>query len=419
VLGSPPYLYAWAKTGNPVFPFANAIFRSPYYPSPFVDPRFDEHLTWKTPYDMTFHSARYFEGQGGGTGFQFLVLLLPALLLLRKRFPWLLAGAGASVILVLLIVLPNFRYLYPALPLLSIAIGNILVEWPVLGSCVMAGITVLNLYFLPASGWYHRDFAFFKHSDARAYVERAAPIRSLIAFLNHNESGRPVALFTGDAVAGLYGKAYTNTWHSENYWLSVRTAPSPKEIAKILRGLKIATIVAPISLESEYSVVQSFLREWTEPVGVQVQGLGIYHLRDRDVKNRDDVRWLPSGAWDDLDDRIEYSGHWLHDRQFPKSLGQSLTYSGEVGDSFQFTFSGTGITYIYTKAENRGEALVSIDGKEAARIDMYSPDIEWQTRKVFGPLAAGMHTFQVRILADKNPRSAARAVDIDGVVVSE
>jgi 4-amino-4-deoxy-L-arabinose transferase-like glycosyltransferase len=186
VLGSPPYLYAWAKTGNPVFPFANTIFRSPYYPSPFVDPRFDERLSWKTPYDMTFHSARYFEGQGGGTGFQFLVLLLPALLLLRKRFPWLLAGAGASVILVLLIVLPNFRYLYPALPLLSIAIGNILVEWPVLGSCAMAGITVLNLYFLPASGWYHRDFAFFKHSDARAYVERAAPIRSLIAFLNHN-----------------------------------------------------------------------------------------------------------------------------------------------------------------------------------------------------------------------------------------
>jgi hypothetical protein len=417
--GAPPYLYAWAKTGNPVFPFANARFRSVYYDSTnsFADPRFDERLSWKTPYDMTFHSARYFEGQGGGTGFQYLVLLLPALLLLRKRFAWLVAASGASVILALLIILPNFRYLYPALVLVSIAIGNILVEWPVLGTFALAAITILNLYFLPASGWYHRDFAFFNHSDARAYVQQAAPVRSLIAYLNHNESGHPVALFSGDAVAGLYGKAYTNTWHSENYWRSVRNAPSPEDIAMILRALKIGTIIAPVSLDSPFSVVQSFLREWTVPVGVQMHDLGIYHLRDRDVKSEEEVQWLPPGAWDDLDHRIEYTGHWLHDRQFPKSSGQSLTYSGEVGDSFQFTFSGTGITYIFTEAENRGKALVLIDGREAARIDMYSPNIKWQTKKVFGPLGAGMHTFQVRILADKNPRSAARAVDIDAVVV--
>jgi hypothetical protein len=420
VLGAPPYLYAWEKTGNPVFPFANTTFKSAYFDSktPFTDSRFTERASWRTPYDATFRSGRYFEGQGGAAGFQFLVLLLPALLLLRKRFPWLLVGSGGAVLVVVLIALPNLRYLYPALPLLSIGIGNLLVEWPVLGTCAMVGITALNLYFLPASGWYHRDFAFFKLAESRDYVRHAAPIRTLIAYLNHNASGRPVALFTGDAVAGLNGPAYTNTWHTEQYWKRVRESPLPQDIAVYLRGLRIETIVAPVSLDSQYLVVQSFLREWTKPTGIQAEGLAIYHLLS-EAEQRVEVPPLPAGAWDDLDDRIEYRGHWLHDRQFPKSLGQSLTYSSEVGDSFQFTFSGTGITYIFTKAENRGKALVSIDGKEAARIDMYSPDIQWQAKKVFGPLAAGKHTFQVRILADKNPRSAARAVDIDGVVVAE
>ena len=420
VLGTPPYLYAWAKTGNPVFPFANATFKSAYFDSKtsFSDSRFTEHATWRTPYDLTFRSDRYFEGQAGAAGFQFLVLLLPALLLLRKRFPWLLVGSGGAVVLVLVIALPNLRYLYPALPLLSIGIGNLLVEWPVLGTCAMVGITALNLYFLPASGWYHRDFALFRHAEAREYVQRSAPIRSLIAYLNHYESGKPVALFTGDAVAGLNGPAYTNTWHTEQYWKRVRDSPLPSDVAAYLRELRIETIVAPVSLESQFSVVQSFLRQWTKPTGIRAEDLAIYHLLSEE-KRRAEVPPLSAGAWDDLDERIEYRGHWLHDRQFPKSSGQSLTYSSDVGDSFELKFRGTGITYVYTKAENRGEALVSIDGQEAARIDMYSPDIQWQTKTIFGKLAPGVHTFEVKILPEKNARSKDRAVDVDRVDVSE
>lgn len=320
------------------------------------------------------------------------------------------------MLLVLLIALPNLRYLYPAMPLLSIGIGNILVEWPALGTCAMVGITALNLYFLPASGWYHRDFALFKHSDARDYVRRAAPIRTLIAYLNHYQSGKPVALFTGDAVAGLNGPAYTNTWHSEQYWKRVRGAALPRDIATILRGLRIETIVAPVSLESQFSAVQSFLHLWAEPTGIRAEDLAIYHLLSEEERHGE-VAPLPAGSWDDLDDRIEYRGHWLHDRQFPKSSGQSLTYSADVGDSFGLKFLGTGITYVYTRAENRGEALVSIDGNEAARIDMYSPDIQWQSKSVFGKLAPGLHTFEVKILPEK--RSKATAVDVDRVDVIE
>ena len=54
----------------------------------------------------------------------------------------------------------NLRYLYPALPLFSIALGGLLTE----GACVFiaAALIALNMWFLPASGWYHNDFALFR-----------------------------------------------------------------------------------------------------------------------------------------------------------------------------------------------------------------------------------------------------------------
>jgi hypothetical protein len=348
-----------------------------------------------------------------------LLLLAPALVLLRKRFAWLAVGVGGSVALVLLIALPNLRYLYPALPLLSIAIGNVLVDWPALGTWVLVGVTGLNLWFLPSSGWYHRDFAFFKPSQAREYVEHAAPIRTLFDHLNRSEPGRPVALFTGDTIAGLNASAYTNTWHSEAYWKRVRDARFPREIAEMLRGLQIQTVVAPVSFESQFPVVHTFLRQWAEPIGVQQEDVAIFHLRGQPILLLDATEGLPPGRWDDLDDRIEYLGRWVHDRQFPQSSGHSLTYSGDADDRFGFKFTGTKITYVYTKALNRGRALVLIDGHEAARIDMYAAEIQWQAQTVFEKLAGGTHTFEVRVLEDKDPRSAGRAVDVDGIVVTE
>jgi hypothetical protein len=50
---------------------------------------------------------------------------------------------------------------------------------------------------------------------------------------------------------------------------------------------------------------------------------------------------------------------------------------------------------------------------------MYSVEIQWQARTVFEKLGQGTHTFEVRVLEEKDPRSAGRAVDLDGIVVAE
>jgi hypothetical protein len=206
LFAAPPYAYAFAKTGNPIFPFANRVFRSPDFDTAksFSDPRFTAKPSWKTPYEITFRSKEYMEAQGGAGGFQYFLLLAPAILLTRRRDQAAIvaiAGVAAGIILA---VLPNLRYLYPALPLASLAIAWLVAETPlVAGTSGLLLLIALDLWFLPSSGWYNKDFALFRHSDIQPYLERMAPVRLLIADLNRRAPRQPVAFFSTEQTGGL------------------------------------------------------------------------------------------------------------------------------------------------------------------------------------------------------------------------
>jgi hypothetical protein len=419
-IGALPYLYAWAKTGNPVFPFSNTIFRSPYFDTTtsFADLRFSAALNWMAPFDVTFRSGRYFEGNPGGAGLQYLPLILPALLLVRRRDLKTFAASGLVLAAVLLAVLPNLRYMYPALALLSVPLAAVLAEWPIAGTVLFLTLTALNLYLLPSSNYYHRGFALFTHQEETAYVEHTAPDRPLIETLNRIAPGEPVAFFGSDEIAGLHATAYADTWHTEHYWASVRNAHHPQEIAQILRDFKIRNLVAPLSFDAPFLVVRAFLRQYAEPTGIQVGTRGIFHLRDRPRLLNINTE-LPTGTFDDQDERIEFVGRWLRDRQFPQSLGQSLTYSTDPADQFGFWFTGRRVTWFYTKAANRGMAVVRIDGAEVARLNLYSKATQWQSQSVFEAPAPGNHSFAVEILPGKDPLSTGRFVDVDRIVVTD
>ena len=74
---APPFLTAFVKTGNPVFPFMNDVFQSPYFDATIAlwDNRWPGGLHWSTLYDITFRSDRYLESQAGSFGFQYLLFL--------------------------------------------------------------------------------------------------------------------------------------------------------------------------------------------------------------------------------------------------------------------------------------------------------------------------------------------------------
>ena len=123
------------------------------------DGRFADPLTWNTPYDLTFRTTRYYEGQYGSFGFQYLVLAplaLLALLVAPRRQAVVAAVVASSAILLILGTEPNARYLYSALPLLFVPLAALL-GWAaahhrLLARALLAfavACAAINVYFLP------------------------------------------------------------------------------------------------------------------------------------------------------------------------------------------------------------------------------------------------------------------------------
>jgi len=418
LFAAPPYVYAYAKTGNPVFPFANARFKSPDFDAEqsFLDLRFTTPLSWKIPYDITIRSKDFLEAQGGAGGFQYFLLLAPALLWARRKEQWAIVAIAGIASVIILYEVPYLRYLYPALPLASIAIAWLVAEArAAAGAAVSLTLTALNLWFLPSSGFYHQDFALFRHSDIQPYLERNAPVRILIDDLNQRAPGQPIAFFSNDQTGGLNGPAYTDSWHSERYWSRLKAARDPREIAVMLNQMGIHYVVAPEAGSANLRPVQLFLRLWLEPVRAPIRTLGLFRIRDASAPR--DTAPIGPGRHDDLDLRVEYQGPWHPDLQFPESSGASLTYSDSPGATFRITFTGRAITYVFTQAANRGIAEAMIDSGPKIRIDQYSGRTAWQTTRRFDALKPGVHTLEVRVSGEKSRLSNGRFVDLDAFVV--
>ncbi len=122
-------------------------------------------------------------------------------------------------------------------------------------------------------------------------------------------------------------------------------------------------------------------------------------------------------VYDDTNERIEFTGHWVRDTQFPAASAGTVTYSNTPGDRFRFSFEGVEATLIYTKAFNRGIAQVMVDGKPAASLDMYSPDVLFQRRTILGPLKPGRHIVEVVVKGLKNEHATDQVVDVDAIEV--
>jgi hypothetical protein len=422
-LAVPPYVFAWVKTGNPIFPFSNQVFRSPYYDSTkaFEDLRYQAALSWKTPYAITFRSRGYLEAPGGGAaGFQYFVLLLPALLALtsaqNRRQKVIVLIAGVVPALVILAVLPNLRYLYAALPLLSIPLAWLLAE-----SRIAAGLAIvltgLNLWFLPSAGFYDQDFALFHKSDITPYFERLAPARLLIDHLNRNAPSEPVVFFGTDTIAELRAPAYSANWHNENFWRRVRELPDARAVADVFRDMGIRYVVAPMGRQSPYLGLRVFLTRWLDEEGARAGSLAVYRVRDSATPVVSDPRPLTPGAYDDSDPRIEVQGDWFNDAQFSQASGGTVTYSDAAGDLLRVRFTGNAVKYVFTKALNRGIAEVRIDGALKSRLNLYSADTVWQASAEFDRLAAGTHTLEILVTGEKDSRSSGRYVDLDALVV--
>ena len=126
---------------------------------------------------------------------------------------------------------------------------------------------------------------------------------------------------------------------------------------------------------------------------------------------------VPPGQYDDADPRINLKAAWIRDTQFPDADRHTVSYSNITGASASLAFKGSAITYIYTRASNRGIAEVLIDGVRKDRRDLYSPGTVWRSQSRYEGLDAREHVIEIRVTGERNPRASDCFVDLDGLVV--
>jgi hypothetical protein len=124
-----------------------------------------------------------------------------------------------------------------------------------------------------------------------------------------------------------------------------------------------------------------------------------------------------AGTYDDPDSRVCLQAAWTRDTQFQEAVEHTLTYSNIPGASATFAFHGNAITYVFTRASNRGIADVFVDGRLKDRVDLYSPETIWKSRSRYECAGAGAHVIQIRITGERNARACDSFVDLDALIV--
>lgn len=179
----------------------------------------------------------------------------------------------------------------------------------------------------------------------------------------------------------------------------------------------------------------------------------------------DDTVWNPQVVYDQIDDRLkktewhitdddssrlQYSGQgWQRLGRNPWSsdvdkgylagwLNGTLSVSATPGDKLEVRFRGTGVDIIGQTGSDRGIASITLDGKEPATIDTFTPQqivtlspaqaqireaAQWATSPptlLWGvqDLADGDHVLELTVTGKKNDKSTGTNVGIDAIVVS-
>jgi SAM-dependent methyltransferase len=441
LLGSIPYAKAWRLTGNPLFPYETAMFKSPLINGRDIqDNRFNQPLNWRTPFRLTFHTDLYQEGQAGSMGFQYLLFLpltLAGFFALRS-----FEGRSAIVIgvvsaLIIAGTKPNARYFYSALPPLTLGAAAAL-SWVrsrqplVYRAALAAGLAAAfcNIWFLPCADWYNRDFysaPLFSAAGRATYLHNTeGAVREVIAWINRNNRTKPVVFTDGSYTAGLMAPVYANNWHDYSFTMQVQATPLPAGVYRLFSRDGIAEMV----VDQRHTDRQDAVTRLISACGVAEFAAGPFIA----MKLRPDCEGvlrqtttngaicipgepLRRGNYDETDPRIVFAGKWTASRQYGAAYGQSITFSDAPGATACFAMEGTGFDYIHAMAYNRGRAEILVDGEPEAKFDLYSPGVEWQSRSSVRGLRPGRHVIGIRALPEKSDGATDFCIDVDRIIV--
>jgi 4-amino-4-deoxy-L-arabinose transferase-like glycosyltransferase len=259
-VGIIPYATAWHLTGNPVFPFFNKLFQSPFYPSVKdfnTGSRYGEGFAWDVLYQVTFHTEKFLEGRQGASGFQWLLLFLPVLLVLlfsRRHRGVILFVVGVLSIALTFQSQSYLRYVFPSFVWVAagmgVALSTVAHADTVLSRRVLsiAGCTavLLNLVFFK-SGTYFGELSLqplMSPSGRETYLNNRLPIRNAVELVNKlNVSHSPVAVFSNPLTAGLDADGLYPNWYNHQFQAKVFAAKTLGAVTQVLLAKGIDYVI--------------------------------------------------------------------------------------------------------------------------------------------------------------------------------
>ncbi|QDC96508.1 hypothetical protein FIT77_04235 [Candidatus Methylopumilus universalis] len=271
-LGGVPYLIAYLKTGNPVFPFYNGIFKSPYWNTleSFDNPIWKSGFNFSTLQNLTFHSEKFIEGQVGSFGWIFYVSLpitIYSIICQKERYSLFILSTVIIFISIVFYSQSYLRYIYPSIPLLILItiislsqIDKISEKFSCLINRTLWILIALNILFLPAANAWYKDYSLilsiFKSSPNEIY-KSYIPERSAIVYIN-NKYGKnaKVAFFSSPYTSFLEGTPYLANWYNQGFHKSISLIKNEDDCIEVIKKYGINVIILDENFNDPASIVK-------------------------------------------------------------------------------------------------------------------------------------------------------------------
>jgi len=282
IIGVWPYANAWVRTGNPVFPFFNSLFRSRYFDAAasFDNPLYHQPLRPWTPYEIVMWSGRFIEGESGAAGLQWLLLfplIAAAFFRRRPRVQW--ACLALAVIFFVGVYLQQsyLRYLLPALVLVGVLGSWALADLPdrritriailVVGTAVCLG----NLRFASTASWTHGQLCpkcSINAGARRDYIAHYDPQRIVADYLNQTLPDARVGFYelNGPGPSGFVGYGRAANWHDHESYRVLANANSADDVLTLARLHKLTHVVVIDGPPAPDDPIAVFRDRYTRPV---------------------------------------------------------------------------------------------------------------------------------------------------------
>jgi hypothetical protein len=281
-IGAFPYVVAWVRTGNPVFPFMNALFGSPLFPtrSSFNNPLYNAALMPWTPWDIVLRSARYIEGRDGAIGLAWL-FAWPLFLLHLVRRPGPIYGMLAALAALFFVAVftqqSYLRYLLPALALVAVLASAPLaglVRGPVSRALLLVAGVALVAFDIRAIGTASYPLAapclrcLYDANTRHRLVADYAPLRVVSAFLNRELPQARVGflLMNEPTPSGYVGYSRSANWHDYAFFARLAQAGTAEAIAALVREHQLTYIVYRPADDPASKLITEFATRHATPV---------------------------------------------------------------------------------------------------------------------------------------------------------